>query len=459
MRTPSIVATLAASIALGALFAPGAPALADMDEAMSAYERQDYGAAVEEFRRLAEQGEADARYMLGRMYATGQGVVQDYVRAHKWLNLAASQGQSQARQARSELEQRMTSAQIAQAQVLAREFQPQAAEPEFGAPAEEPLFEESELASQDLSSQSVVRAIQEALNARGYDAGPEDGVLGPKTRDAIRAYQADAGLQVSGEPSAQLVERLAIEVPGTAGAAQEEPLFGAAEPEQPSAASPRGRLIVRDAFQDGNYTEDPSWAVASGRFFVGSGNNLRSVVEQAQTAQEQDADLGEVAGAVLGAVLQETLGGGLGQGMSGTPPQNVAEIYLPQPISDAFAIEFDLRALEDTGAVALGPYRGADRTGGYRLAYVGQDQDRLELHEMTAEGSRVLATHDAPALADGGVHTLVWTRDPQGEMAVQLDGTEIMRANQSPSGEGFGGFKMRNFGGDYALHRIAIYGS
>ena len=33
----------------------------------------------------------DAHYNLGVMYSKGKGVIHDYVRAHMWYNLAASQ--------------------------------------------------------------------------------------------------------------------------------------------------------------------------------------------------------------------------------------------------------------------------------------------------------------------------------------------------------------------------------
>ena len=33
----------------------------------------------------ADQGDADAQFRLGFMYEVGQGVTQDYVRAHMWL--------------------------------------------------------------------------------------------------------------------------------------------------------------------------------------------------------------------------------------------------------------------------------------------------------------------------------------------------------------------------------------
>lgn len=42
-------------------------------------------------RRAAEQGDADAQYLLGARYALGQGVAQDDAEAVRWLRLAAEQ--------------------------------------------------------------------------------------------------------------------------------------------------------------------------------------------------------------------------------------------------------------------------------------------------------------------------------------------------------------------------------
>ena len=38
----------------------------------------------------AEQGVNEAHFKLGLMYASGEGVPQDYARAYLWLNLAAA---------------------------------------------------------------------------------------------------------------------------------------------------------------------------------------------------------------------------------------------------------------------------------------------------------------------------------------------------------------------------------
>ena len=55
------------------------------------------------------------------------------------------------------------------------------------------------------------RELQMLLARRGFDAGPHDGRLGPKTRAAVRDYQRAAGLPADGYPNAVLLERLRAE--------------------------------------------------------------------------------------------------------------------------------------------------------------------------------------------------------------------------------------------------------
>ena len=50
--------------------------------------------------------------------------------------------------------------------------------------------------------------LQERLIARGYDTGSTDGVIGPNTIQAIRAYQARAGLTPDGFATASLLSGL-----------------------------------------------------------------------------------------------------------------------------------------------------------------------------------------------------------------------------------------------------------
>jgi len=61
-------------------------------------------------------------YELGMMYASGRNVQADLVTAHKWFNLAAMRGNSEAIRLRREIASEMTAAEIAAAQRAARDW-------------------------------------------------------------------------------------------------------------------------------------------------------------------------------------------------------------------------------------------------------------------------------------------------------------------------------------------------
>ena len=48
--------------------------------------------SFEETKKLAEQGDTEAQYNLGRMYYSGEGVTQDYKQAFHWFQKPAEQG-------------------------------------------------------------------------------------------------------------------------------------------------------------------------------------------------------------------------------------------------------------------------------------------------------------------------------------------------------------------------------
>jgi membrane-bound lytic murein transglycosylase B len=61
-----------------------------------------------------------------------------------------------------------------------------------------------------------VMGLQEALNALGLSAGTPDGMVGAKTRQALRSYQARAGLTADAYPTPALIERIRAEARGAA---------------------------------------------------------------------------------------------------------------------------------------------------------------------------------------------------------------------------------------------------
>jgi uncharacterized protein len=82
---------------------------------------QDYAEAVKWYRMAAEQGHAYATHGLGFMYYKGQGVLQDNVLAHMWANLGAANGNVDSAEFREIVAKKMTPQDIEKAQVMAKE--------------------------------------------------------------------------------------------------------------------------------------------------------------------------------------------------------------------------------------------------------------------------------------------------------------------------------------------------
>lgn len=56
----------------------------------------------------------------------------------------------------------------------------------------------------------IIRQLQQALNDKGYKAGPVDGVYGAQTTSAVRKYQRDKKMAGNGQLTIALVDSLGI---------------------------------------------------------------------------------------------------------------------------------------------------------------------------------------------------------------------------------------------------------
>ena len=75
---------------------PTARSTSSLQDAFSAYDRQDYATALRFLLPIAEQGHASAQFNLGLMYDQGQGVPEDDQQAVAWYRKAADQGHASA---------------------------------------------------------------------------------------------------------------------------------------------------------------------------------------------------------------------------------------------------------------------------------------------------------------------------------------------------------------------------
>ena len=69
----------------------------DLRKGKAAYEIEDYHAAAMSFSLAAQDGNAEAQFLLGKCYLDGTGVEQNFDKAMKWLKMAVDQGVAEAK--------------------------------------------------------------------------------------------------------------------------------------------------------------------------------------------------------------------------------------------------------------------------------------------------------------------------------------------------------------------------
>ena len=111
-----ILSALAVAVVLS-----GAAYAQNFQKGLAAAQAGDYATALQEWRLLAEQGDASAQYNLGTMYDNGQGVPQDYLLAHMWSNISSANGSENGAENRNILAKNKTPQDISAAQAMARD--------------------------------------------------------------------------------------------------------------------------------------------------------------------------------------------------------------------------------------------------------------------------------------------------------------------------------------------------
>lgn len=166
--------------------------------------KQEFDAAAEWFEQAANRGMKDSQFNLGMLYARGLGVKQDMLASFKWFSLAAAKGDKDAALARDDIARSLSAedasrlaAEIAgwtpQAVDLAANFAPIGTWSQGFDPGEA------------IAKREVVLNVQTALSQLGYDLGTPDGVAGPKTIEAIKAFERATGMSEIGTINPRLL--------------------------------------------------------------------------------------------------------------------------------------------------------------------------------------------------------------------------------------------------------------
>lgn len=165
---------------------------------------QEFESAAEWFTKAANLGMTDSQFNLGMLYARGLGVEQNFETSYKWFSLAARSGDADATKARDDVAKSLTADAVgrvnsevsgwkAQQIDLAANFAP------LGTWSDK--FEPG----QAITTRDVVSKVQAALNRLGYNVGTPDGVAGPKTAEAITAFEGGTGMTPSGKVNPRLL--------------------------------------------------------------------------------------------------------------------------------------------------------------------------------------------------------------------------------------------------------------
>ena len=292
-------------------------------------------------------------------------------------------------------------------------------------------------------------------------------ILGPlaptaTAQDQRSSYQTWPGAQTD-KRSQELVDRLRSLIDEAARARAADPRFLNDLRELAGTYDWPWRVrLIDDDFHDGDFTRNPVWTVTSGRFAVEWGIGLRTVVTPPPApaaSQQRESRPEDLAVNLLGALLKQQSGQQQpAQQQQAGPSQ--AEIHTARQMSNAFAARLELISRAPRGTLEFGPYQGADRATGYRLAYAPGATPSVKLLRVSKWGTGVIEAYPQKLnLEDGKPHVVEWTRDAKGRMDISLDGKKLFSTGDRDILQPFDGFMLVNRGGDYGIRRISIQGA
>lgn len=171
---------------------------------------QDFKTAAGWFTQAADYGLGDSQYNLAILNERGLGIPKNPIDAYKWLDIAANGGDQGAAAKRDALATELGAEDLARAKVASGTWR--AKKPDPVANGDLSSLKQWDVSSLTSSTGPVTRTdiarAQELLIRLGYDAGSPDGLMGPRTRDAILEYQMTEGLSMTGTVTQETLRSL-----------------------------------------------------------------------------------------------------------------------------------------------------------------------------------------------------------------------------------------------------------
>ena len=172
-------------------------------------DQSDYARAFALFTAAAERGLRDSQFNLAILYERGLGTGADKAEAYFWYLLAAQQGDAQAAERATTLASSLSGGELSELAVRVAGWSPRPADDRANIAAlTEAGLKGPDLAvlasgaavpeADELPAHDVVTEAQQLLIRLGFNVGAPDGKLGSRTAHAIRLFQLQSGLEVTG---------------------------------------------------------------------------------------------------------------------------------------------------------------------------------------------------------------------------------------------------------------------
>jgi localization factor PodJL len=165
--------------------------------------------ALKWFVAAANYGLRDSQYNVGVIYARGLGTIPNGPEAYKWFSIAARGGDADAGARRDEIATTLSAGEITQASGAAANWRSKTSSADANSVTPPPGGWDSDVVTEN-ERQVLIKTIQTLLADQGYDPGPADGRVGPKTVKAVKDYQRTAGVPPNGQIDNSLLASLTV---------------------------------------------------------------------------------------------------------------------------------------------------------------------------------------------------------------------------------------------------------
>ncbi|MCF6301615.1 MAG: peptidoglycan-binding protein [Devosiaceae bacterium] len=165
---------------------------------------QQFESAAHWFEQAGSLGLTDSQFNLGMLYARGLGVPQSLENSFKWFSLAAAAGDADAAKARDDIARSLDASVVARLNNDILTWQPATMNIRANfAPIGS--WSDNFDPGPEIEAREVILKVQAALNGIGFDTGTPDGLIGPKTIEAITGFETQAGMTPSGKVNPRLL--------------------------------------------------------------------------------------------------------------------------------------------------------------------------------------------------------------------------------------------------------------